>query len=379
MSYYYLIKKETLTDIAEAIREKRNYTYCPRGREFAEEIRGIVGGIDTSVLSFGSDCDYLFSQNTGFNALFKKYGSELIFNKVSSAYHMFYNAFYTDLSTLNIDFYEAWLKSCFESCFELEKLPKVSGSYCDLDKLFSGCHVLPSSEINEFFKNLSYVERSGFYGYMTRAFEDCYVARSLGEANEYIHTSLNKNTVTNFSYSLVNTYTRCYMLDALDNIPVLYNTAKTCTSNVFSGAFSQCHRAKDLIFKTNNGTPYTVQWSGQTIDAHYNLGYGNYEDLTKHGASTEKKVVDDTTYQALKNDVDWWTLDINYSRYNHDSAVRTINSLPDTSAFLATKGGTNTIKFKGGAGALTDGGAINTLTEEEIAVAAAKGWTVALS
>jgi hypothetical protein len=45
---------------------------------------------------------------------------------------------------------------------------------------------------------------------------------------------------------------------------------------------------------------------------------------------------------------------------------------------LATAGGTNTIKFKGIAGSKTDGGAINTLTEEEIAVAAAKGWTVTL-
>ena len=67
-----------------------------------------------------------------------------------------------------------------------------------------------------------------------------------------------------------------------------------------------------------------------------------------------------------------------YSRYNHDSAVETINSLPDTSEYLASAGGTNTIKFKGVAGMKTDGGAINTLTEEEIAVAAAKGWTVSL-
>ena len=54
----------------------------------------------------------------------------------------------------------------------------------------------------------------------------------------------------------------------------------------------------------------------------------------------------------------------------------TINCLPDTAAYLASAGGTNTIKFKGGAGSSTDGGAINTMTEEEIAVAAAKGWTV---
>ena len=52
--------------------------------------------------------------------------------------------------------------------------------------------------------------------------------------------------------------------------------------------------------------------------------------------------------------------------------------MPDTSAYLAANGGTNTIKFKGESGSATDGGAINTLTAEEIAVATAKGWTVSL-
>lgn len=64
------------------------------------------------------------------------------------------------------------------------------------------------------------------------------------------------------------------------------------------------------------------------------------------------------------------------SVYNHDSAVKTINSLPDTSAFLAEAGGTNTIQFHSDQGANTEGGAIGNLTAEEIAIAAAKGWTV---
>ena len=91
---------------------------------------------------------------------------------------------------------------------------------------------------------------------------------------------------------------------------------------------------------------------------------------------TDKEIKDDATYQALKNDPDAWTRDQAYSFYNHDSAVETINSLPDTSAFLAEQGGTNTIKFRGNLGSNTDGGAINTMTAEEIAVATAKGWTV---
>ena len=107
--------------------------------------------------------------------------------------------------------------------------------------------------------------------------------------------------------------------------------------------------------------------------------YPNVEDFIigyNSGLTLDKKVTDDTTYQALKNDPDWYTLKKEYSRYNHDSAVATINSLPDTSAYIAEKGGTNTIRFMGNAGSATDGGAINTLTEEEIAVATAKGWTI---
>ena len=113
-----------------------------------------------------------------------------------------------------------------------------------------------------------------------------------------------------------------------------------------------------------------------------NVGYAPHISTIadyNSGITSDKEVTDDATYQALKNDPDWYTLDYNYSRYNHDSAVATINSLPDTSAYLATAGGTNTIKFKGDAGSLTDGGTINTLTDAEIAVAAAKGWTVTLA
>jgi hypothetical protein len=91
-----------------------------------------------------------------------------------------------------------------------------------------------------------------------------------------------------------------------------------------------------------------------------------------NGISNADYVGDDATYQANKNNPKWFTDKVEYSRYNHDSAVNTIKSLPDTSAY-----GTNTIKFKGEAGSATDGGAINTMTEEEIAMASVKGWTVA--
>ena len=176
-------------------------------------------------------------------------------------------------------------------------------------------------------------------------------------------------------------FSYCYVLDELIGLPVALGNY---TSNAFTSCFNSCYRLKDIIFETNDdGTAKTANWKSQIIDLTDYVGYVpsgyKYTILDYNSGITEdKEVKDDATYQELKNDPDWFSLDINYSRYNHNSAVNTINSLPDTSAYLATEGGTNTIKFKGQSGALTDGGAINTLTEEEIAVATAKGWTVSL-
>ena len=171
-----------------------------------------------------------------------------------------------------------------------------------------------------------------------------------------------------------------YTLDELINLPIPYTKAKW-NSNAFNGTFYSCERLKNITFALNDGVPYTVTWKSQVIDLSSYVGYANYKSHILNynsGITADKEVTDDASYQLLKNDPDWFATKREYSRYNHDSAVRTINSLPDTSAYLATAGGTNTIKFEGKAGASTDGGAINTLTEEEIAVAAAKGWTVTL-
>ena len=124
-----------------------------------------------------------------------------------------------------------------------------------------------------------------------------------------------------------------------------------------------------------DGSPIAVSWKNQTLKMNEiptNVTAGRITG-NNSGITADKEVTDDATYAALKNDPDWFSCNIKYSRYNHDSAVNTINSLPDV-----TTGSGNIIKFRGDMGELTDGGAINTLTEEEIAVATAKGWTVSL-
>ena len=131
----------------------------------------------------------------------------------------------------------------------------------------------------------------------------------------------------------------------------------------------------DLIYSLTSSLNFILNLSSYV--GWQSAGVREYEYSS--GITRDKKVSDNESYQRLKDDPDWFTSDKNYSRYNHDSAVNTINSLPDTSAYLAEDGSriTNTIKFNGEAGSLTDGGAINTLTDSEIAIAASKGWTVA--
>ena len=174
----------------------------------------------------------------------------------------------------------------------------------------------------------------------------------------------------------------CYILDEAINVPVVsLNSTQPTTSHVLntSSFLENAYRLKNFSFKAVT----KAQWHNTTFDAStwgWSQDSGPQGSLTNFGIPEGKEVTDATTYQALKNDPDWWTMNVAYSRYNHDSAVETINNLPDCSAWIAadTSRKNNTFKFKGAAGSATDGGAINTLTDAEIAVAAAKGWTVTL-
>lgn len=178
-----------------------------------------------------------------------------------------------------------------------------------------------------------------------------------------------RGMTSSYYYSL---FPYCHALDELVGIPV-----RTANSgiNAFNGAFNNCYRLKSVTFETEaDGTAKTATWQKQTIDLS-TAGFDPNSQLLSvpSGDFTYLNCVDtSTSYNTLKTADDWWTSDYQYSRYNLNSAIETINSLPVTSIIS----GNNTIKFKGSAGSGTDGGAISSMTEEQIAVAASKGWTV---
>ena len=352
----------------------------------SSEIAGAIETLDLipeEAFMISGDCSYKFAYN-GWNWFIEQYGDKISTKDISDAFSMF-NGSTNLVSTpfeINFDSTSSYhnTSNMFQSCNNLVTLPKINAiKLYNMSNMFNSCYrlrVIPEDYADSF--DWSYLESqtSPYTGQQSWIFCNCYSLRSfpislINRGNPYIYYS--------YSYFYYG-FDSCASLDELINLPIPYTKA-TWTSNAFSNTFGSCYRLKNATFALNNSVPYTVTWKSQVIDLSDYVGYvySTYNILNYNsGITADKEVKDDATYQALKNDPDWFATNVSYSRYNHDSAVATINSLPDTSAYLATAGGTNTIKFKGQAGALTDGGAINTLTEEEIAVAAAKGWTVTL-
>ena len=383
----YVIEDTTLTAIADAVREKAGTTELIQVSELPDAIAAIESGgggdIPEEAFSFTGSINNLFSSNN-WKYFLDNYATKMKFNNINSAQNVFLNSDkFTDLSKLTINTNDTNIQSMFNGCRTLIKLPKLIGTVTRyFNTLFSHCQLIREDEINKFFDNITVLPTNNNTSYSS-IFQDCYSVRNLTKALDWFHININNYTGTSTSaVNYNNWFYFCAGLDEITNMPVIYcGGAKT--SNAFGNVVYFAGRLKEFMFKTNDGEPFAVNWKSQTLDLQ-DIGTTNYSYVSNvtdrnSGITSDKRVTDAASYEALKNDPDWFTTIREYSRYNHDSAVNTINSLPDTSAYLATAGGTNTIKFRGIAGAYTDGGAINTLTEEEIAVATAKGWTVTLT
>ena len=387
-----IIDDINLTNIANAIREKNgsSETYKP------SEMPAAIGSIETGGGGGLTEWTITHQATTvnycpptaydGLNEYMdgKSFTINLDGNSTGLAFLFPSNDNLVDLSKVVINFNKGNAYSAatmFSGCDKLEYLPtlnvadSIKKELANFFNVFQYCYRLRYITDNFWIPFMSLLETSKSVGFNNRnLFLDCYSLRELPDMSAFNNIT---SSATNNSWHLYNIFTSgCCTLNAVENLPVL-NTTNNITSNMFQGTFDNCYRLKDVIFTTDNGTPIARTWSNQTINLSSYIGYSSSSTSNilnyNSGITADKRVTDDATYAALKNDPDWFTTNMAYSRYNHDSAVRTINSLPDCST-----GSGNTIKFKGAAGSLTDGGAISNLTEEEIAVATTKGWTVSL-
>ena len=314
-------------------------------------------------LTISGNCQYRFA-NGGWDWVINKYGNRITTNNITNSEYMFYACYnITKIPfQLNLNSTNLSMSYMFTGCNKLTSIPDITltpSNYFDMSSIFQSCQHIKTlpyiynaypGRINTLFyeclrlRNIpeDYVDTWNFsrlhsyeYANSSTLFASCYSLRKVPD-------SLLQNMWTPYDayYSgwLYSAFESCYSLDEIVGLPV---PDITYTSNMFMRTFVGCYRLKNMIFSTSGGQPHVANWKNQEISLIDSVGYTNAPGGILNynsGITADKKVTDDATYQALKDDPDWFTTNIAYSRYNHDSAVATINSLPDTSAYLATAG-----------------------------------------
>lgn len=370
----------------KAIDITANGTYTATDCDGYNEINVAVEGIPTDEeLTITGICTYRFA-NDGWNWFIDKYGDRITTKDITNPTNMFYNS--TKLKDIPFDINispsytsSTPASSCFYHCDKLTRAPYIYNMMIqELQNMFCYCYNLREvpDDYCDTWRSDKVDASTGPYsvGNFSSIFARCvslrhYPRRIFEVANKYSNQ---------YSANYSSAFQFCHALDEVVNFPMVSGILAAQTSNCFSSFVEKCFRLKRLTFETPNGQPIVLNWKNQYLDlstiGYIESGY-HYTSFTNFnsGITPDKDVWNDATYQALKDDPDWFTSKKEYSRYNLASAVETINSLPD----LSTAGGTNTIKFKTGAGTATDGGGITAETiVEASALAATKGWTVSL-
>lgn len=317
--------------------------------------------------------------------------------------NLFYNnLFIEDLSDIiigNQGIAATSYDSLFYGCRNLRKLPNfdfIQGSIFanQTASSFVGCYKLEQSEMEKVYQFIS-----AFNGCSQNCqLRDCY------KITEFDWSQIDLTTIgDDFSPYRIDVGSGMINLRKLV-LPAIC-TKTEATSNQFEARYASYPMLGDVYFVTDtDGTPFkskmksqTVEFGGYSTSYYWGNGFISSDEYLKTGIDKTHNICGSTieetqtNYNNMKQYDDWHCsnksvtyngssvyLGTLFSRFNHDSMVKIINTIMDTSEYLAEKGGTNTIKFHKYQGDLTDEGGASDLTEEEIAVAAAKGWTVAI-
>ena len=375
------IEESTLTSIGDAIREKTGKSELISPLDMPTEIEGIQTGGGEDLFTKE---DFTFSGNlSDFNAgggmdslLTKAKTANLLSFKDITALNNAFSFSQFDFEGVEIHFAgdkntaitSSGMGRLFYN-FKGKKLPRFTGKYPAATGMvqYSFSYMSEVIDFDGVFDDVDWSYRdanyqASNYNAAMNWFINNYKMRHLPPSSVLKHFDSTNTWGNLYKYSFENNY----CLKEIVDLPVFDNQYMRITLTPRSNI------CKHFTFETNeDGSPIVVNnWAyNQTIDLSTSFGFNGSASYYE-GA---KVINSDATYEQYKNDEDAYPLYDRYSFYNHDAAVETLNSLPDASGIT---GYTNTIKFKGSSGSSTDGGAINTLTDEEIAVAAAKGWTV---
>ena len=376
-------------------------------------------GLTEEELTF-TNASYMFSSDSPFYNNSNYYIRRSNFNNITNMSYMFKdNDKITDLSDITINISgdtNAPIVSTFENCINLRKLPTFtmsSGSKVNMNQSISflrNCYVLEENELQK----VIYLEP--YNSPQSSLFAYNYNIKNMDLSNMKLNTWDNSywsyNKFVNSEPNL-----RSLKLPAWN---VKQDSKPLGSSYYLSDSFTEMIMLDSLTFSTNaDGSPMKAKVKSQSFSVTGNSSHpygcsrydmGDYtsskglmlypdEPLTGDDNVFRDITGSDTTvekiqegYDRVKNRPNWcsfWSGNVTYngtsipasrltSRFNHTSIVEFINTIPDTSEYLAIAGGTNTIKLFKYQGDLTDEGGVSDLTPEEIAVATAKGWTVTL-
>ena len=367
-------------------------------------------GLTDEELTFNGDLPDATLGGTFGETILKKERSRVKFNNITRARSLFASNKMDDLSFITINLDNADVQSMFGS-WKCSVLPILKGTFSFNSQYpFNGGwrYVRDPQVLVNTFKDLTPIDRgqNTMYDWL-RGFSSL-----RGELPEVIKEWISYNKTTSGSNHPYYSFCTNSAMDTITNIPVTNKV--NIDSDVFNSFCVGDFMLSRITFKLNDNTPYTANWKSQVIDlskdssncfigfattSYYNLPYtiDGYNSGIKttdnifNGSSMTIEAIKER-YNLLKTNSNWFSSSYDnvtydgasrkaallFSKFNHTSAVDLINSLPDTSAYLETAGGTNTLKLKNYSGACTDEGGTNDLTAEEIAVATAKGWTVTL-
>lgn len=334
----------------------------------AIEINGIAA-LESSLLNIAGNMRYKFYAGS-WDDFIVAYGDKVTTNNISNLSNAFafssigYIPFEINCNNGSsaVD-----CTSCFDGCNVLVEPPVINNlKVGNLQYVFRNCQTIryfPENYGEDWDWSYHTSSTTAYAGYKSAMFDNCYSLRKLP-------MGLFKygNPVLNVSYHPLRDFRNLYSLDEIVDLPYPHNTEckGTSSSSIFYNALTNLQRCKEFTFAPDIGTK---KWAKQVLDLS-KLGYGySRTNFYNSGITADKEIKDSATKAALKDDPDSFAVSAEYSRYNYDSMVNTINSLPDCSEYAAANG-TNTIKF--------NMVAVNasSLPEDVAAVAAAKGWTV---
>lgn len=371
----YLIKDTTLTNIADAIRAKKSSTDTYTPAEMATAISSIETGggggeLTEEDLTFTGDLTK-FNYYGRMSKIIKKYGSKMRFNSVNNLNSAFKgnDSLNSDFSNWTINLSRCNLEECFSTNSSITAFPKLQGTVTCLHNLFYQNNYRESIPDDLFSADTEFICKEWGQNY-SGIFSNCNALKKVPLWFENMTFTVNKDLTYNSYWTVYpSTFYTCLNLKELI-LPIFPAPAKL-KDNCFSSTFQNVRSMRKFIFAPPPTGNEAVLWAKQTINlTDGECGYNS-------SASGSKVIYDDETYNLYKNDPDARAKKLEYSFYNHDSALETIKSLPYAQMVDVPHSQLqNVIKFYGKSGEKTDGGAINTLTAEEIAIATNKGWTV---